>query len=211
MAVGKTHGEGTFSNACKSSNAARWFRRSVKTLLVISLSLMAASALSAQEIALGDGQKLFTYEWDDQRLRTHDLEAVLTFEGQDSEPVYRIVLSEPAAGIRTTQTFPQEPGQLELAAFNRANYCGEDIIFLTVRYAPPRFADIRQFRFETHAFHAGTLLYLDSVPLAFEAIALQEIGADLGWRYIAPQPYQVRCQTGPESFALELVESGETP
>ncbi|WP_170607399.1 hypothetical protein [Ruegeria arenilitoris] len=183
----------------------------MKIILTISVLFLSASALLGQDIALEDGQKLFTYGWEDQRVRTSDFEAVLSFEGQDDQPTYRIELSEPVTGILTAHTFQQEPGQLELTAFNRVNYCGKDVIFLTVRYSPPRFADIRQFRFETHAFYVDTLLHLDSAPVAFEAIALQEIGFDIGWHYIAPQPYQVKCETSPKGFALKFVGSTEIP
>ncbi len=183
----------------------------MKKILVISLLSMTASALAGQEIMPGNGQKLFTFRWEDQRARTSELEAVLSFGGQDNEPTYQIELSEPVTGTRTSYTFPQGSGQLELTALNRVSYCGEEVVFLTVRYAPPRFADIRQFRFETHAFHADTLLHLDSAPVAFEAIALQEIGFDIGWPYTAPQSYQVRCEPRSKNFAFQLVEVSETP
>ncbi len=183
----------------------------MKIILTISVLHLSASALLGQDIALEDGQKLFTYGWEDQRVRTSDFEAVLSFEGQDDQPTYRIEMSEPATGILTAHTFPQEPGQLELTAFNRVKYCGEDVIFLTVRYSPPRFADIKQFRFETLAFHADTLLHQDSAPVAFEAIALQEIGFDIGWPYTAPQSYQVRCEPRSKKLAFQLVEGSETP
>lgn len=155
--------------------------------------LWSVSAALAQEPLLRDGQKLFTFHATEQRVRTANVEIVLSFEEQDVQLSYRVELFDFRTGLRNGKTFDQDPTQLKLVALNGAHYCQENIYFLTLRYAPPRYADSRAYFFETHAFDAETLEYRDTAPVAFEDISLQEIGADLGFPYIAPQPYGVSC------------------
>ena len=155
--------------------------------------LWSVSAPLAQETSLRDGQKLFTFDTTEQRVRTADVEIVLSFEEQQVQPSYRIELIDFQTGLRNSKTFDQDPTQPNLVALNIAYFCQESVYFLTLRYAPTRYADVRSYFFETHAFDAETLEYHDTAPVAFEDISLQEIGADLGFSYIAPQPYGVAC------------------
>lgn len=158
--------------------------------------LWSVSAALAQEPLLRDGQKLFTFDATEQRVRTANVEIVLSSEEQDVQSSYRVELFDFQTGLRNSKTFDQDPTQPKLIALNSADYCQESIYFLTLRYAPPRYSDVRSYYFETHAFDAETLEYRDTAPVAFEDISLQEIGADLGFPYIAPQPYGVACSDG---------------
>lgn len=182
----------------------------MKSVFTIVFWGLSAVALSGQEIKLADGQVLFTYGWKDQRVRTSDVEIVLSFEGDGAQPRYRIELSDLQGEVRS-ESFEQSPGEPKISAFNTTCRCNEQIIFLTLRYPPPKYADVRAYFFETHAFHAETLGYLDTAPVAYEDIALLEVGVDPGWPQNAPQPYQVVCGTGPEGFKLDIVHEAETP
>lgn len=167
-------------------------------------------AALGQEPLLRDGQKLFTFDATEQRVRTANVEIVLSFEEQDIQSSYRVELFDFQTGLRNSKTFDQDPTQPKLIALNNAHYCQESIYFLTLRYAPPRYADGRTYFFETHAFDAQTLEYRDTAPVAFEDISLQEIGADLGFPYIAPQPYGVACSdAGPRLVPVPTDDGGE--
>lgn len=170
--------------------------------------LWSVSAALAQELLLRDGQKLFTFDATEQRVRTADVEIVLAFEEQGVQPSYRVELFDFQTGLRNSKTFDQDPTQPKLVALNNAHYCQESIYFLTLRYAPPQYADGRSYFFETHAFDAETLEYRDTAPVAFEDISLQEIGADLGFPYIAPQPYGVACSDAGLKLIPVLTDEG---
>ena len=171
--------------------------------------LWSVSAALAQEPLLRDGQILFTFDATEQRVRTANVEIVLSFEEQDVQS-YRVELFDLQTGLRNSKTFDQDPTQPKLIALNSAHYCQESFYFLTLRYAPPRYGDVRSYHFETHAFDAETLEYRDTAPVAFENISLQEIGADLGFPYIAPQPYGVECpDAGPRLVPMQTDDGGE--
>lgn len=155
--------------------------------------LWSVSAPLAQEPSLKDGQKLFTFDATEQRVRTTNVEIILSFEEQEPQSSYRVELFDFQTNLRNSKTFDQDPTQPKLVALNNARYCQESFYFLTLRYSPPRYADVRAYFFETHAFDAKTLEYRDTAPVAFEDIYLQEIGADLGFPHIASQPYGVSC------------------
>ena len=67
-----------------------------------------------------------------------------------------------------------------------------------------RMADVRQHLFDTHAFDAQTLKYLDTAGVPFEIIAPHEAGADLGWPYITPQRYLVVCSEDGDAPAIRF-------
>lgn len=172
--------------------------------------LWGVSAALAQEPLLRDGQKLFTFDATEQRVRTANIEIVLSFEEQDVQPSYLVELFDFRTGLRNNKTFEQDPTQPKLVALNSAHYCQESTYFLTLRYAPPQYGDVRSYYFETHAFDAETLEYHDTAPVAFEDISLQEIGADLGFPYIARQPYGVACSdAGPRLVLVPTDDGGE--
>lgn len=172
--------------------------------------LWSVSAPLAQEPPLRYDQKLFTFYANEQRVRTDDVEIVLSFREHQFQPTYRIELYDFQTRRRNSRTFDQDPMQPMLVSLNTAYYCGERQYFLTLRYPPPRYGDVRSYYFETHAFAAQTLEYLDSAFVAFEDISLQEIGADLGFPYIAPQPYGVACSdAGLRLIPVPIDEDGQ--
>jgi len=183
----------------------------MKAILTFVFWSLSTVALFGQEIDLTDGQTLFTIETAEQRVQTADLEIVVSFDDWQGQPVYRIELVDLQRGIRKGTSFEQDPVQPTLVALNIGYRCNERIIFLTLRYPPPRNADIRAYFFQTHAFHSKTLEYLDTAPVAYEDIALQEVGVDFGWPYSAPQPYQVVCATSSKGFRLDFVLKAEIP
>lgn len=161
--------------------------------IAFAIWLWSVSAPLAQESSLRDGQKLFTYDTAEQSVRTADVEIALSFREHQFQPTYQIELYSFQTGRRNSRTFDQDPMQPMLVSLNTADYCGEHQYFLTLRYEPPRYEDVRSYYFETHAFDAETLEYRDTAPVAFEDISLQETGADLGFSYTAPQPYSIAC------------------
>ena len=170
--------------------------------------LWSVSAALAQEPSLRDGQKLFTFDATEQRVRTTNVEIILSFAEQQASPSYLVELFDFQSGLRNNKTFDQDPAQPKLVALNNAHYCQENFYFLTLRYAAPRYADVRAYFFETHAFDAETLEYRDTAPVAFEDISLQEIGADLGFPHIAPQPFGVSCSDSGLRLIPVLTDQG---
>jgi hypothetical protein len=73
-----------------------------------------------------------------------------------------------------------------------------------------RMADVRQHLFDTHAFDAQTLKYLDTAGEPFENIAPHEVGADFGWPYITPQRYLVVCSDDGEAPGIRFRLNEET-
>lgn len=171
---------------------------------------MGTNALVAQEVTLALGQVLLSPLGDEQRVETSEITAVVSFGGTEELQAYSIELTDRATGARSRTDFEQDPGEPKLSAYNDAYYCGEHVFFITMRYAPPRFADGRQYRLETHAFHRASLRYLGTAFVAFEDIALLEFGVDLGFDYTQPQPYHVACSVENGAFELGFFANDET-
>lgn len=118
---------------------------------------------------------------------------------------YSVIVTERGSYKRTKAHIEADtPVDPRIAGFNRRYFCETEILFLTIRQNPPRGADIRAYTLSTHAFDARSLEYIGKVPAAFEDIAAQEAGADLGFEYDAPQEFGIVCEPGgPELKAIE--------
>ena len=170
-------------------------------LLMLSLSFAQSGIAHEPE----PGQTFFIYTFSDLRIETDDLSVTMEILNNDVLPKYSITLRLRETGLEATHQFEQAGGpEPSMVAYNGAYYCDQRVFFVTLRYPIPPMADIRQYDFETHAFLAQTLEYLDTANVPFENIAPHEVGADFGWPYITPQRYLVVCSDDGEAPGIRF-------
>lgn len=162
-----------------------------------------ATSVFAHE--LEPDQVLFSRDFSGERIETSHFSVTMKILGGDDPPRYSILLRSRETGRNALHLFEQGGGpEPHLDAYNRAYYCDQSVVFITVQYPIPPMADIRQHRFETHAFLGQTLEYLDTAYASLENIAPHEVGVDLGWPYITPQRYLVVCAQDGDAPAIRF-------
>ncbi len=174
---------------------------------LISVLAIALSAMHLPAHELGSGDIYFSRGWDTDTVETGELLISIEYAKgyPEDTPHYQVVLKSKVTGIERSVAFPMEGGRMpHLTALNGADYCDREFVFVTLRYPIHRMADVRQHLFDTHAFHAQTLKYLDTVGVPFENIAPHEVGTDFGWPYITPQRYLVVCSEDGDSPGIRF-------
>lgn len=169
-----------------------------------------ATSVLAHE--LEPGQVLYSSDFSGERIETFDLFVAMDILAENDFRRYSITLRSRETGLEAIRQFEEFGGpDPNLAAYNRGYYCDQSVVFITVEYPIPRMADILQRLFETHAFLAETLEYLDTANARFEDIAPLESGVDLGFPYEMPQRYIVECTpaTGTQSFEFSFTDRNE--
>ncbi|MFV0383555.1 hypothetical protein [Paracoccus sp. (in: a-proteobacteria)] len=181
--------------------------RHQKTLVLATcLTVLSGGAVLAENLA--DGQVLFTYGTDQQTVRTLDLLISMSPQGEDG---YTLTVERPADGASVQDDFVREGGILPwLAALNSRQFCGVDLLFVTLRYEGPETADLPGYLLDTHVYAQQGLEHIADVPVAFEDIAPVELGADLGFPYELTQPYVVSCAQ-PGTVQFEPNQNADSP
>ncbi len=180
--------------------------------LSLLLSLACAASVDAHEIGIGDiFYSLTTFG---QKIETEHL--IITTENPD-EPIYedlhyRLTVRSKKTGAESATDFHQDGGlYFRLIAFNRRYYCGEEVIFISLRYDTPRNADIRSYLIDTHAFHRESLGYLATAYGHYEDITPLEKGVDIGFPYEMPQRFVVECSgsTASHDFKFSITDRAQ--
>lgn len=152
---------------------------------------------------LGYGQVLYTNSAYVQRVQTPDLSVVLERAGTEGDLRNRIVLKRRNSALTKVYEFELPvPLYPQLYTYNFKHYCDQEIVFITLRYPSPRYADGRVRFLETHSFLFQSLEYLDTVGASYDAIGPLEAGVDLGFEYTMPHPYIIHCSASEDGFEL---------
>ena len=153
--------------------------------------VMVASGVAAHD--LGIGGVLISDDFTGSKIETDSLTIVEGRKGEN-EDGYHLTLTSKETGLTTTTVFTMSiPTNFDLVSFDTRDFCGETILFVTLRYDIPRGADILGYSLETHAFREKTLKYLASVDGDFYDIAPLAVGVDIGFPYEMPQAFGVVC------------------
>jgi len=178
-------------------------------LLALFLSLVWVDPVHAHELGIGD--VLFSDLNTIRKIETDDL--IITKESLDDkiygEPYYRITLKSEETDAESASDFFESAGRpLSFISLNWGYYCGEGVIFVTLRQRWPKWADILQYLFETHVFRRDSLQYLATAFGPYEDITPLERGVDLGFPYEMPQRFAVECapRTEAQGFQFSITD-----
>ena len=178
-------------------------------LLALILSSVWVDPVHAHEIGIGD--VLFSNLNPIRKIETDDL--IVTKESLDDkiygEPYYRVTLKSKETGAESAIDFFEGSGRpLSLVALNWGYYCGEGVVFITLRRRWPKWADILQYLFETHVFHEESLEFLATADGPYEDITPFERGTDFEYPVQMPQRFAVECtpRTEAQGFQFSITD-----
>lgn len=169
-----------------------------------------AGAVAAHELGIGD--RYYFSDGGVQSVETDELLVSIEHADgyPDDTPHYQVSISSKLTGIQNTVAFHIEGGRMpSLNGFAARDYCGQQVILVTMSSERARYADVFGNLLDTHAFLSRTLEYLDTVFAPVTDIAPLESGVDIGFPYFMPQPYIVDCTAGDGAFELNFRENDQ--